>query len=60
MLNFFRKNKRRFTQSEAAEVLSQSATIRWAKEEASQVIGYLLKAGNLRRLRFPWKNKLTL
>ena len=60
MLNFFRKNKRRFTQSEAAGVLSQSETIRWAKEEASQVIGYLLKAGNLRRLRFPWKNKLTL
>jgi len=60
MLNFFRKNKRRFTQSEAAGVLSQSETIRWAKEEASQVIGYLLKAGKLRRLHFPWKNKLTV
>jgi len=60
ILNFFRKNKRRFTQSEAAGVLSQNETIRMAKEEASQVIGYLLKAGNLRRLRFPWKNKITL
>jgi ATP-dependent DNA helicase RecQ len=60
MLNFFRKNKRRFTQSEAAGVLAQSETIRLAKEEASQVIGYLLKAGNLRRLSFPWKNKITL
>jgi len=59
LLNFFRKNKRRFTQSEAAGVLSQSETIRWAKEEASQVIGYLLKAKKLRRLNFPWKDKLT-
>jgi ATP-dependent DNA helicase RecQ len=58
-LNFFRKNKRRFTQSEAAGVLAESETIRWEKEEASQVIGYLLKAKKLRRLNFPWKNKLS-
>jgi len=60
ILNFFRKNKRRFTKSEAAEVLSQSETIRWEQKEASQVIGYMLKNGNLRSLRFPWKNKLTV
>jgi ATP-dependent DNA helicase RecQ len=59
ILNFFRKNKRRFTQNEAARILAESETIRWEQEEASQVIGYLLKAKKLRRLNFPWKNKLT-
>jgi ATP-dependent DNA helicase RecQ len=59
VLNFFRKNKRRFTQNEAARILAESETIRWEQEEASQVIGYLLKAKKLRRLNFPWKNKLT-
>ena len=60
ILNFFRKNKRRFTQNEAAGVLAGSETIRWSQEEANQVIGYLLKAKKLRRLKFPWKNKITV
>jgi len=60
ILNFFRKNKRHFTQHEAAAVLAQSETIRWSQEEASQAIGYLLKTGKLKQLKFPWKNKITL
>jgi len=61
VLNFFRKNKRRFTQDQAAAVLAESKTIRWSQEEASLVIGYLLKTNKLRRLAsFPWKDKITL
>jgi len=59
IIDFFRKNKRRYTASEAASILAESETIRWSQEEASQVIGHLLKAGNLKRLHFPWKNKLS-
>ncbi|GBU29397.1 recombinase RecQ [Treponema sp. R8-4-B8] len=60
ILNFFRKNKKHYTQYEAAAVLAQSETIRWSQEEANQVIGYLLRANKLRRLKFPWKNKITI
>jgi ATP-dependent DNA helicase RecQ len=60
ILNFFRKNKRRFTQHEAAAILSEAQTIRWSQEEASQVLGFLIKTKKLRRLKFPWKNKITL
>jgi len=58
--NFFRKNKRRYTQYEAASVLSADETIRWSNEDASRVINYLLKNKKLKKLNyFPWKNKLT-
>ena len=60
ILDFFRRNKRRFTQDEAASVLAESETIRWSEENASQVISYLIKTGRLRKTgKFPWKNKLT-
>jgi len=61
VLNFIRKNKRRFTQTQAASTLAQNKTIRWSQEEASRVLGYLLKTKKLRRLTaFPWKDKITL
>ena len=61
ILDFFRKNKRRFTQYEAAPVLADANTIRWSEEEASRVITYLIKKNHLRRLKyFPWKNKITI
>jgi ATP-dependent DNA helicase RecQ len=61
IMEFFRKNKRRFTFDQAAKILAESKTIRWSQEEASRVIGYLLKTKKLRRLiLFPWKNKITL
>jgi len=60
VLDFFRRNKRRYTQIQAASVLSSSETIRWSEEEASRVIGYLIKTKKLRRLQlFPWKDKIT-
>lgn len=60
ILSFFLKNKRRFTSNEAAVVLAASKTIRWSEEEAEQTISYLIKTGNLKRIkRFPWKNKIT-
>jgi ATP-dependent DNA helicase RecQ len=60
ILNFFRKNKKSFTQHEAAAILAKAETIRWSQEEASQILGFLIKTKKLRRLKFPWKNKITL
>ena len=61
VLNFFKKNKRRFTQVQAASVLAQNKTFRWSQEEASRTIGYLIKTKKLKRLTyFPWKEKITL
>jgi len=60
IIEFFRMNKRRFTQNEAVPVLAANKIIRWSEEDASRVIGYLLNAGKLRRhVFFPWKNKIT-
>ncbi|MDR1868424.1 MAG: RecQ family ATP-dependent DNA helicase [Treponema sp.] len=57
---FFRKNKRRFKQSEAASVLAASETLRWSQEDANMVISYLLKSGKIRKTgKFLWKNSLT-
>jgi ATP-dependent DNA helicase RecQ len=61
IMEFFRKNKRRFTQVQAASILSQSETIRWSQDDASMVIGYLIKIGRLKRIKwFPWKGKITI
>jgi len=61
IMRFFRKNKRRFTQEQAAALLAESKTIRWSEDDASHVISYLIKAGKLKRIkRFPWKKKLTM
>jgi ATP-dependent DNA helicase RecQ len=64
-LNFFHRNKRRYTSIEAASVLAAdkplSHEVRWSEEEADQVISFLLKNGKLKRCKsFPWKKKLTL
>jgi ATP-dependent DNA helicase RecQ len=64
-LNFFRRNKRRYTSVEAASVLADnkplSHEVRWSEEEAGQVISYLLKNEKLKRCKsFPWKKKLTV
>jgi ATP-dependent DNA helicase RecQ len=61
VLDFFTRNKRRFTQVQAASVLSQSKTIRWSQDDASMVISNLLKKRKLRRIKwFPWRNKITI
>jgi len=60
VLQFIKKNKRRFTFDQAAAVLTNT-NIRWSQEEASRVLGYLLKIKKLKTLTGPvWKNKLTL
>jgi len=61
IITFFKKNKRRYTQTQAAAVLAQNKTFRWSQEEASRTIGYLIKTKKLKRLDyFPWKEKITL
>ena len=61
ILEFFHKNKRCYTQVQAASVLAQSETIRWSQEDASMVIGYLIKIGKLRRKKgIFWKGRITL
>jgi len=60
ILDFFRRNKRRFTTDGAVSVLAESETIRLTERDAEIVIGYLLKNGKLKRKEhFPWKNKIT-
>jgi len=60
VINFFRKNKRRFTIAEAASVLAESETIRWSEEDAFMVIEHLIKTGRLKQTgKFPWKNRIT-
>lgn len=60
IIDFFRNNKRSYTQNKAAFILSQNKTIRWSQEEASKVISYLINRNKLKRLKhFPWRNKIT-
>jgi len=60
VLNFLKKNKRRYTPERAASVLAMSKSLRWQEEEASAVIDYLIKTGKIKKHKwFPWKNKLT-
>jgi len=61
VLNFFKKNKRRYTQERAAEILAAGKSLCWQEEEASEVIDHLIKNGKIKKYkRFPWKNKLTV
>jgi len=60
VLNFIRKNKRRYTVSQAASAMTRT-TVRWSENEVKEVINYLLDQGKLKKhKRFPWKNKITL
>jgi len=61
VMQFFKKNKRRFTANQAASVLAESETLHWSEQDASLVIGYLLKIGKLKKIKhFPWKNKISI
>ena len=60
-MEFFHRNKRRFTSFEAASILAASKIIRWSEAEASMVIDFLLKTGKLKNIEhFPWKGKITV
>ena len=53
VMDFFRRNKRRYTAGEAASILSQTGKIRgnplWSEHEAKRVIDHLIKNGRLSR-----------
>jgi ATP-dependent DNA helicase RecQ len=58
--DFFRRNPRSYTETEAAKVLTRAGNINWSCEDSGEVINYLLKAGKLKKLKNPlWKNKIT-
>ncbi|MDR0553735.1 MAG: RecQ family ATP-dependent DNA helicase [Treponema sp.] len=60
IVDFFRRNRRRYTISEAASILA-GGDINWAEEEARAAIGCLLKIGKLKTLKsFFWKGKITV
>jgi ATP-dependent DNA helicase RecQ len=60
LLDFFRRNKRRYTTAEAARFLAGAQNLCWTEEAAEQAINYLVKTGSLKRLKNPlWKHKLT-
>jgi ATP-dependent DNA helicase RecQ len=61
ILDFFSRNQRRYTLSEAAREMEQAGTIRWNETDAKEVIRYLLAAGKLKKGKsFFWKGKLSL
>jgi ATP-dependent DNA helicase RecQ len=60
IVDFFRKNKRRYTPTEAASVLAQADTLRWSEKEAKLVIDHMMRGGKLRKAgNFLWKGALT-
>ncbi|MFP3091248.1 RecQ family ATP-dependent DNA helicase [Treponema sp. TIM-1] len=59
LLDFFRKNSRRYNSAEAAEALSRTA-LSWSDEEAKQAIKILLREQKIKRIKnFLWKDKLA-
>jgi ATP-dependent DNA helicase RecQ len=61
LLDFFRRNRRRYTLAEAAGILAGSEHTAWSYDDAKQAILLLLKGGRVRVLKNPlWKGKLTL
>ncbi|MDR2796841.1 MAG: RecQ family ATP-dependent DNA helicase [Treponema sp.] len=59
LIGFFKNNRRRYTLTEAAQVLSQAAPLRWSPEEAKQAITHLITHHTLRQITHPlWKHKI--
>jgi ATP-dependent DNA helicase RecQ len=59
--DFFRRNRRSYTASEAANLLAGALNIHWSEEDAAEAINHLVKTGRLKKLKNPlWKNKITL
>jgi ATP-dependent DNA helicase RecQ len=59
LLDFFRKNRRRYTPAEAAAVLSR-LILSWSAEDAAQAIDQFLRDKRLKKGSFFWKDKLSL
>jgi ATP-dependent DNA helicase RecQ len=59
LIGFFKNHRRRYTLTEAAQVLSQAAPHRWSPEEAKQGVMQLITQHTLRQIKHPlWKNKI--
>jgi ATP-dependent DNA helicase RecQ len=61
---FFRRNKRCYTENEAARVLAgdlRGAAAAWSEGEAKHAINVLIRMGLLKKTgRFPWKGRITV
>ncbi|MCL2190369.1 MAG: RecQ family ATP-dependent DNA helicase [Treponema sp.] len=61
VLDFFRRNGRRYTAGEAARVLSRTENFFWSEGEARQVINHLLGSGGLVRSgNVFWKSRVSV
>ena len=61
LLDFFRRNRRSYTEGEAAKFLIRAENLNWAGEDCTEAINYLLKSGRLRKIKTPlFRNKLTV
>ena len=61
LLDFFRRNKRCYSPTEAAKVLACSESIRWSEGDAGEAIDYLINAGKIIKVNNPlWRNRLTI
>ena len=60
IVNFFRKNKRRYTANEAAAIFAREENLMWSEEEAKLAISHLLKTGRLcKSNKILWKGALS-
>jgi ATP-dependent DNA helicase RecQ len=58
--DFIRRNKRRYTITEAADVLAESGKHHWSEGEAKLVINHLVKDGRLKKAgKFLWGEALS-
>ena len=58
--DFFRRNKRSYTVSEAVKVLVKAENIRWSEDNAREAINHLVKTGQVKKLKNPlWRDKLV-
>ncbi|MCL2129866.1 MAG: RecQ family ATP-dependent DNA helicase [Treponema sp.] len=61
LIDFFARNRRSYTISEASGILANAENIKWSEDEAGEAVNYLVKTGKIRRLKNPlWKNKITV
>ncbi|MDR0524739.1 MAG: RecQ family ATP-dependent DNA helicase [Spirochaetaceae bacterium] len=61
LLAFFKKNPRRYTVLEGAQILAQIEAFRWSQDDAKTAVLQLIRNGKLRRIKnILWKDKLVI
>jgi ATP-dependent DNA helicase RecQ len=59
LTDFFRKNRRAYTLTEALPLLTRSGAVKWSEEEAKQAVTALLRDNKIKRIKnVLWKDKL--